>query len=316
MTLSLNRAEQTLGFSQPGRIYNYLTTSAKKQALDIALDVASNVANRGYQRFLNSTSPSYQWKDNPVETKVSSVSSPFMPPRITNVYRYSRMKRKRSYSYAGRSTKRPRTGGVYKTKPYLSHYSRIQSIERQAAGNEPHYNDITELSDANTTPVFMPLNSIGIGTTNLLRLGKKIMMKTLALRIHMSSESVLANPSVRILVIYDKQANNGAFNATDLLQTATIASHTNITAFGRFKCLWDKVICLNATSDIAGTAAVQTRFIKKFIKFPIDACESHYNVDTASTPYTGGLSILYFSDQGPGTSDCNMDIRARLKFLA
>lgn len=220
-------------------------------------------------------------------------------------------KRSRSSAHINQPFKRPRTIVV---QPVVQGVNRNRpTLNRLPVGTEYKYNDVSWNTDATATETVVQLTSIAQGTTNLTRNGNKIQLKSVALRIAYNAESIAQNVRIRVMLVSDRQSNGTAYTGVELLTSVTLVGASNITAFGRFHVLWDKVLVLNATTSTAG--CLQVGFIKKFIKIPASIRLVNYNVTTASIPYSNGLSLFYFSDIASGATDADFFGTARVKFV-
>lgn len=221
------------------------------------------------------------------------------------------MKRKRTTS-AQKSIKKP-------TLAKQASFSNKKINSARLAGFEPElkYNTITAVGDATTTGVIESLNSFAAGDTALLRDGNKIKMVAVEGRVLFTNEALSPNTAIRYLIVYDKQSNTGqpsiATANTGPLDAITVTAVRQVATMSRFTILKDKVITLNNTSDTAG--AFQKYFEKFYINLPEDCQFAQFADGTADDPQTGGLFLMYFSDQAAGTADVDASWQVRLRFI-
>lgn len=219
-------------------------------------------------------------------------------------------------AYAAKRRRRlgpSRVGGVYVTRPSLPRRMTNASIARQVGGQETKYFDSAFSADASTTTQIQSVNALAQGNTRVTRIGNKIAMKSVSLRVSYNAEALAQNVKARFMLVIDHQSNASDFVVADLLNNPYIEAFTQIGNFGRFTVLMDKVVVLNSTTSTAG--ALQKGFFKKHIRIrPIHQIVN-YNVGTASAPLTGNLVLLYLSDIAAGTTDMDVAGNVRLKFI-
>lgn len=97
-----------------------------------------------------------------------------------------------------------------------------------------------------------------------------------------------AAQTVRVIVFMDtQQVTDSAPGVTDVLQSATVYSHLNVNALGRFKILTNRLFCLSSTGDL----------VKPFqINLPMRH-HVRYNGSASTDIQRGGLYVLVISDQ-------------------
>ena len=160
----------------------------------------------------------------------------------------------------------PRTGGFY-------------GVQSRLGRNELKTIDVAPTqAEATTTAAITLLNGVATGTDYTARIGRKIRMKSLYMRIQISPvDQVTSDTFVRLLIVYDMQSNGTAPAITDVLNTGSTVDHFNLNNRDRFKILMDKCI-------------------------PIGA-----NVNTATQAYSNGKNVYYirkyFNLIGKGCSD-------------
>lgn len=88
------------------------------------------------------------------------------------------------------------------------------------------------------------LNGIATGDDGQTRDGRKILIKSILVRWRLvnDAESNQGGSTVRVILFYDKQANNAAPAITDLLTSNTNVSPNNLANSERFVVLKDKII--------------------------------------------------------------------------
>lgn len=118
------------------------------------------------------------------------------------------------------------------------------------------------------------LNGITQGTDYNQRIGRKVQIKSVFCRWTINvnpAQLALQGDVVRLMIIYDAQANGVAPAITDILQIAEFDSPMNLNNRDRFKVLHDKFHTMWANTYAAGLGGIQTgtgcpKFSQKFIK--------------------------------------------------
>lgn len=142
------------------------------------------------------------------------------------------------------STRAPlRTGGWY------GGYGRRGREELKTIDTESY---VTSTSSG----VLYLLSGVAQGTDYTQRIGRKINMKSLLMRVSMNPNSGTTSnvgDFVRMLIIYDAQANGTAPAVTDVLQTANYLSPMNLNNRDRFKIISEKLVSMNPAVFTSGS---------------------------------------------------------------
>lgn len=124
------------------------------------------------------------------------------------------------------------------------------------------------------------INAIAQGDGPSERDGRKVVIKSVQARGQVTLNSgpgLISYARIRMILYLDKQANGAAATVTDILETANINSHLNLSNNLRFTILWDKVIDLNSTGNVVSTTGSDTygnavrsfKFYKK-VNIPVE----------------------------------------------
>lgn len=153
------------------------------------------------------------------------------------------------------------------------------------------------------------LNGLVPDSTASGRIGRKVMMKSIYIRIsfELQAASVGGSP-LRCIVVYDKQANATAPAVTDVLVTDAHISPNNISNRDRFVTVFDQMI---DTVSVNNNFSASSSLYKK-INLPIQ-----FNAGTAGTIAditTGSLYIMFSQTSGITTSGPIVRWYARIRY--
>lgn len=174
---------------------------------------------------------------------------------------------------------------------------------------------LTSYAVENTGTQLQLLNGVAPGTNINNRIGRKLSLKSLQIRgVVAFTDNTTANPSfLRMVIVYDKQANAAAPTFANIMTSQDIAGTTETNAFSmvnlnnrdRFEVIRDKVIEMGvidttATQTFAVPPASAT--INEYIK--LGNRETIYNAGTAGTVadiVSGSLFIFFICPQANAT---------------
>lgn len=159
--------------------------------------------------------------------------------------------------------------------------------------------NIANSGDLSAGVVFNSCCLVPQGTTDVTRVGNKIMIKNINLKGTLTLDDQgtgsIPNGIIRIIVFIDKQANGATAAVTDILKTATFASFRNMDQVDRFTILKDKVYTIRCQSSNAlhtGASAIYFAMSKK-CNIPI-----HYSSTTGAITEikSNNVGLLYIAD--------------------
>lgn len=153
------------------------------------------------------------------------------------------------------------------------------------------------------------LNAIAQGTDASNRIGRKITIKSLLIRMQwkLGGTSTFGSP-LRVLVVYDKQANATAPAITDVLALDEFFSCNNLANRDRFVTIFDNMM---EPISVGGNAAVADVLYKRL------NLETMYNSGTdALIGSISSGSIYLFVAQGGNllTANGNFNARCRIRY--
>lgn len=152
--------------------------------------------------------------------------------------------------------------------------------------------DLVPVNDTKTVNSIFPLNLIATGTSNVHRIGRKILMRSVYLQfsIQRSPFDVEPDTFVRIMIVLDKQTNGAVPTWGNILDlpgstnnTLELQSPNNLNTSKRFVTLWDKRFHLQGTYHTG-------RIFKKYISLNHT---TQYNGANATIGNISSNSLLF-----------------------
>lgn len=153
------------------------------------------------------------------------------------------------------------------------------------------------------------LNGVAQGTTATTRLGRRINMTSLYIRwLGSMAATGTGSSALRMVVVYDKQANATAPAASDILVTDSIHAPNNLNNSRRFVTLFDhEVPCV-------GTAGPQSWDIKVYKKLNHAVEFNNGSAGTIGDIQTGSVYALFYSQGTLLTASPNQLFYSRVRF--
>lgn len=153
------------------------------------------------------------------------------------------------------------------------------------------------------------LNGLANGNTASTRVGRKIHMTSLLIRghVYLSSTSTGGGP-VRILVVYDKQANAAAPSITDVLLDDNVDSPNNLSNRERFVTILDKFV---------DPISKEGEFARAFVLYKKIRLDTLFNENSSGniTDITSGSLYLFISQSGNiATANGGIDFHTRVRY--
>ena len=172
-------------------------------------------------------------------------------------------------------------------------------------------------TNANTTLTFASsafstgvlLNGVAQGSDATARIGRKMVIKSLLLRWtwNLASTSTGGSP-VRVMVVYDKQANATAPAITDVLVVDSFIGQNNLNNRDRFVVLCDYLsepIGANSNTSVGGTIYKSLNMGTMF---------NSGNVGTVADITSGSVYLFVAQTGGVGAVNPTFNWRARVRF--
>lgn len=164
------------------------------------------------------------------------------------------------------------------------------------------------------------LNPLIQGTDSTTRIGRKILMKSIQIKLDMALQNAGAGVpdagrdagTVRFMVVYDSQTNGAALAATDVLVVtggSAVVAPMNLNNRERFKIIWDK----NRIIDPQGPAQI---FFKLYKKCTLPMIFNGGNAGTVADIQTGSIYFLMVtSSQATAVGTMLGQIYSRIRFI-
>lgn len=196
-----------------------------------------------------------------------------------------------------------RTGALKRTVTIRPEFRNVKvrrskSLLAKEAANATR--SVSELKDVNTTAIAIPalatatgsltlLNGMVQGTTGSTRIGRRIRMESLLLRIALGAAVATTGCSpFRILIVFDKQSNGAAPLATDILTQDNITGAMNLANSRRFVTILDHI-----EKDF-GPQSSGSIFINRYKKFKLDVEFNGGVAGTIADINTGSVYALTY----------------------
>lgn len=209
--------------------------------------------------------------------------------------------------------KRPRVDYSKRFPPRRTLTNPVKS--RRAVVEKKNKDTFFTLQPTAAAPIFTNpgatslLNGIPVGTGPSERLGRKLTMRSLYLRYSVSLAATSTGGSpIRILVVYDKQANGAAFAPTDNLDANDFNSPNNLGNAERFITLMDiltPVVSVQNDFSVCGTA---------FKKIGLDEMFNDTGGGTITDILSGSLYALVAQTSSIGVASPLVNLFFRLRY--
>ena len=174
------------------------------------------------------------------------------------------------------------------------------SLFQKGGGVEKKFLDVgvTLFVTGVPTAALTLLNGISQGTTSSTRIGSRIEIKSVQFRSnYQSGQGATGVTPLRIKIIYDKEANGAAPNATDIMAVDAIDGLNNLNNAGRFITVfdqtWDPV---TGPSLGSGPGCAQAQILDGYVKCNLPVKYNGGNAGTVADISSGSLYVLSWSN--------------------
>jgi len=185
-------------------------------------------------------------------------------------------------------------------KKYEDHIYAPAVITTAGSVTDPLCKPLSGAGDNNRVGNHLTITNVGIkGTFEVVTAG------------YTDATAAPTHEKLRLMLVYDRQANGTSFSPTDVLATANVESFRNMDQLDRFVVLWDKTYDLGAEGSVYSAARIDggghISFNKK-ISLPVDFADDAGD-PVAATIKTGALRMLRISRLG--IVQCNYVVRTK-----
>lgn len=180
-------------------------------------------------------------------------------------------------------------------------------------GGELKFKDVTvDGNVAHTTAAFntgILLNGLTPGSSASERIGRKVTIKSLLIRwsVHLSATTTGGAP-IRILVVYDRQANAAAPAITDILLTDNFNANNNLSNRDRFITIFDQY---------SEPISVQNNYATNGVLYKSLNLEETFNSGNAGNIgdiSTGSIYIFVAAAESIGVANLAFEGRSRVRY--
>lgn len=153
------------------------------------------------------------------------------------------------------------------------------------------------------------LNGIAPGSTASNRIGRKVHGKSLLFRysLRLAATSTGGSP-VRILIVYDKQANAAAPAITDILTTDEMRYPNNLSNRDRFVTIFD-----HYTEPVSANANASTASVL-FKRFDLETMFNAGAAGTIGDITSGSIYVFAAQTSSIATANATIDFAARYRY--
>lgn len=181
---------------------------------------------------------------------------------------------------------------------------------------ECHFIDTVISGDVNSTPVVTLLNGIAQGTTTSTRVGNRVYMEAVEVRLHITNETGSTDRlnQMRAILVLDTQANGSTLTVPDVLTSTSLVAFEDLYESDRFVILYDKVLPLNFYGSATVSPAATMHWFYKVNEMVEHHAEFKGTGATASDIATGSLWLMYFGPDAATSGDFDVEGAARVLY--
>lgn len=222
---------------------------------------------------------------------------------------YSKMKRKAPYTKTPASKRQRSDSYAMKRAVLRSKTDELKNVDTLA--------NVTIVASQTAASLAL-LNGIDDGNTAITRIGRKVVLTSLSYRWRGSlATTTVGSSGLRLLIVYDRQANAAAPVATDILTQDTIEAMMNLNNSKRFKIITDQII------ECCGTQGPQSWNIKGHIQFEkpnkgkagLEQTFNSASTATITSITTGSIYALFYQDGTLTTANPISAFYSRIRFI-
>lgn len=189
---------------------------------------------------------------------------------------------------------------------------------------EKKFKDTTAVTQLPDTGVINLLNGLSLGTSVTTRIGQKIVVKSIQLRINFTGAPFSQTPTVaaskaRCMIVWDNQPNTQLPVLSDILENTTagtgIVSPQFTGYISRFRILYDKVFNLTNLTAANAPTNIITDFEKWYLKTNLLVSYSDTNNGDINDIITGALLIVLVGPSATAANYPSAEYFVRLRYV-
>lgn len=178
---------------------------------------------------------------------------------------------------------------------------------------------IASSQSLSTAGTLILLNGVAQGDDYNTRDGRKIIMKSINLKVYVSNivNAIADGDLMRVMVLYDSQSNGAAPTAGNILQTVSALAPMNLDNRTRFKVLfdkWQKINGFNYSGGVLTAGTYTPPLFKLYKKLMLDVQFSGTTAAIGSIS-CGSIYLLVLSQTSTGAAAFDVDSRIRFTEL-
>jgi len=190
---------------------------------------------------------------------------------------------------------------------------------RGVGGKELQFVDTTSFADATTTGDVVLLNGLTQGTTASTRIGRKINMVSLQLKMRFQQESLALVPGTHVFwaIVYDSQTNAATPAYTDIFDAVLPTALRNISNAQRFRVIREGTFILTPMNNAGQNLPAQGQAVcvNEFMRLNLGTSYNAGSAGTVGDIQTGGLFFISCSNIAAGTADVDVVGSIRLRYV-
>lgn len=188
---------------------------------------------------------------------------------------------------------------------------------------EKKFIDTTGTTNVPEVGTISLLNPLGQGTSVITRIGQKIVIRSIDLRVRVSAAPPSASPSlypnmVRVLLVWDNQPNGALAAASDIIEdltagTGVIAPQQKI-YISRFRILWDKKFMLSNMPTADGITSKLNDYDQYYKKTKLQVGYADSNNGDITDIITGAIYLLAIGQHTATANQGILEYFSRIRF--
>lgn len=189
---------------------------------------------------------------------------------------------------------------------------------------EKKFIDATGTTTSPDTGTFYLLNGLSLGTSVTTRIGQKIVIKSIHVKVVVNGAPFSQTPTVaanrvRLMLLWDNQPNTLTPTIGDVLENATagvgIVSSQYTGYISRFRILWDERVDLTNLTAANAPTNIITQYREKFLKTNLLVSYSDTNNGDIQDIITGAVFLLIIGASATAANYSSHQFYSRIRFV-